>query len=195
MAAQLWASGPVNIYLMNNISQAIYFLGCGREGPSIREYQNWEDRKSDLGGTRVPDDRSYQRMFHITAVNMERWDSQVLQLFRDISAIAGFQSLGTPGVIDAQLTGALMIRQGISFGLIMTFPNQPLLAYNTGLPGYWFYYSQFEGPQEFTSGTRDNTDNLVFMSIGGLATIQNRLKWQHYTNAVNLLSLPPAIYT
>jgi hypothetical protein len=190
MPAQLLASGPVNCYLMDS-GNNVYFLGWGREGPSIREYWNWEDRKSDLGGTRVPDDRSWQREFHITSINFERIDPTVIARFRDISFLAGFQALGTPGTLDGQLTGALLIRQQLAFGLIMQFPNQGLAAYANTQPGYWFYYSMFEGPQEIATGTRDNTVNLTFMSIGGLAIISGRTKWQHYTNV--LPSLPAAL--
>jgi hypothetical protein len=205
MSAQLWATGPVNVFACtiavaggSIAASNPLFLGCGREGPTIREIEHWERRMSDIGGTQVEDDASFQRYEHIINVPFERLDKSVAVRMRDYSGLffPGSRGFGFPGVLDAAAVGSLQRRQNAGFGLILQFPNFALSAYsaNGGVGGYLFYSVRLEGPQEFMTGTRDNVDNLTFKAIGtllpdGIGPVG--YGWYSYTNNLAGLTLVP----
>lgn len=162
---QPYTRGPVLIYAGVGGSSGPLYLGTGERAPRVSRLREFEPVMNDLAGTRVPFDMLAEGQQALITVKLTRWDDAVLQAVEARSSAAPAGGIAGPGS-----TGALMIAEGWAFPLWLLYsygPQGPAAkaAMGTLRPGFHFFATWLEGPQDGEGGTDPATELLVFHAI------------------------------
>lgn len=131
MAAQLWVTGAVSLWIKAPFDSTPRFLGHGEKAPSINFSAKWQDVITDLSGL-VPMDYVYAGESARVTVDLIRFDMAVLGNIqaraRSTSfptAVAGFDAPGQRGTL------ALVEGSAYTIWCVQSFANKSPF---TGLP-------------------------------------------------------------
>lgn len=154
--AILYSTGPALFYVANGGLNPtnIQFLGTAQRAPRIVERRGFLPAQNDLYGQLLSADTGYQGREAFSFATLTRFNWRVLSLLRS-SPVNRALGLTVPGFDTLTDYGALQVTEGLSLGLIIVFPYVSKLVYSSnGMPaGYWFPFTDFEGPDEGTHGT------------------------------------------
>jgi hypothetical protein len=161
--AQLWSTGPVDVFVAAGPGFTPIFLGHGKTAPQINLIRRYENRMSDLGGSQIPHARTYQGQYAIVAMTLERWDWTTLTIIEDIART------GTaPGVDAAGTIGQIMETTPALY--LILYLRFEYLSGNV-VPGYRFVRAYPENEEAIQPGTTDNTIGLHFYCGRALGTL------------------------
>lgn len=156
MGAQLYSTGPVDVYVYHPLDSTISFLGHGERAPSIDHQPSYADVHCDLGG-QVPIDRIYSGEMLRVGVDLVRYDYAVVQRLHDhkrrlvnpVAAQATYAGQEYPGDI-----GTLMLTEGAYHILYLKFRNAPKTPFaNNSMPKGYRIYRALMDPSSVTSGS------------------------------------------
>ncbi len=173
MPARFPVHGPVEIYINSGHTTPFLFLGTARVTPVITWMPVYEPVINTYGGS-VPMDRIYNGEEAIVSVLLNRYDETVLAL----AQARPTHSAGAKGFNLFGEVGALSISDGLSMGLVTTFPFSGT-ANNTAqgmAPGIHWFSAELIGPDDLSPGIKAGEIQLIFQCqrvfVGRDGTVQ-----------------------
>lgn len=164
--AQPYVRGPIGLHVQ--IGGTIFFLGTGERAPRISIKREYEALRSDIAGTRLGLDQSFQGQEAFVTVKLTRWNETILTRLQDSTGAFGV----TPGSDNMGDVGTLMVFEGQAFPLWVQFPyGAGQFAAKTAyanptngaqMGGYHFFAAILEGEQVLEGGTDPASVSLTF---------------------------------
>ena len=153
---QPWVAGVTEI-LVGPDDQT---LGTAERYPRFSVRSGFVPYFNDVGGPVIPTDMLWAGKEVFIFADLNRWDEEVLEYIRSITANSDALSWGADDV------GSLMLHENLSIPVTLSFPYASKAAY-AGMPnGYKFYNCWYEGPEEFSVlGTNPQKVHVVFHGI------------------------------
>ncbi len=162
--ASIFTTGPANIFVGIGANKTMLYLGTCMRPPRIRIRRGNVPVFNDLGGTQIPFDMMSSNQEAFTKGTLNRFNRPVMNALQAMpnpySGVRGLQQAGD--------IGSLYIQEGLAFPLVMQFPNyliKPAMRAAGLPPGYLFYATWFEGPDDEDIGTTDNKIDSIFHSL------------------------------
>lgn len=158
--AQQWSTGAAHIYVgLPGVGSPRYF-GTAKNGPDQDVRPEYVPAMNDLAGPTLPLDEMYVGQDVVIGATMTRWDESI---HAALAAIIAGNDRGTDGNLDR---GTLMIHEGFTFPLWVTYPFSALGAYD-GLPeGYHFFACKLISPYRLPPGIRPYEVTFTFHALG-----------------------------
>ena len=169
--AQPFVHGPVHLYVGIGAGGGAFapaYLGTGERAPRYSLRRGWEKVMNDVAGVVLPFDYSYQGIEAFITVKLTRWNEGVLSTIQD--TVGNGQGAAHPGLMNPGDIGSLVNTEGLGMPLWMHYSYGAgglfaKAAYATMPPGYHFYSTFLEGPDDREGGTDPASTLLTFHAI------------------------------
>lgn len=168
--AQMYSTGPVNIFCGVGPTGNPLFLGHGERAPKIRRRRATVKAMTDHAGA-IQADTAYAGQMAMVSVSLTRWNESVLTLIRDVArepGAASFEGTDLPGDI-----GSLLLEEGKAYRLWLEFPNNLKAAYQRAAngilpPGYQFFAAHLDDSDDEENGYGPRKINLTWICLRAL---------------------------
>lgn len=133
--SQGYVPGPAQVFVGTGASAAYEWLGYSQDGVDVQLIASYRDVFSDFGGPDVPVDSQFMGESGFISMTLNKYNETVLQELAGRRVGTGI----TPGQIEAQGLGSLMIAEGYAYPICIKCPYNTK-SFQTGLivPGYAF---------------------------------------------------------
>lgn len=158
---QTWTTGPAHLYAgvggASLSAKTPLYLGTAETKPDIDIEGAYEALMNDLGGSRMPFDRSWQAEEGAISFVLTRWDYGVaLRMMCSPNYLAN--AAGDNLLEDV---GSLMGMEGNTFPFWVVFPKQLINPYTRMPAGFRFWSCVCEYPRRLEPGTRPHKIGMV----------------------------------
>jgi hypothetical protein len=118
--AQLYSSGPVDVWAGVGVGNTARFLGHGKRAPKIQPLRRYKKVPCDLGGEQTEFDRMFDGQIVRVSMDLVRYHEDTLLLIEDAAATNALE--GLPGVDAEGDVGVLMVQEQQTYPLWLRFP-------------------------------------------------------------------------
>lgn len=158
--AQLYSTGPVDMFVWHAQANAPVFLGHGERAPSIEVTPSWVPVHCDLAG-QAPMDTLYSGEMGRVSVELIRYNWATVKEMQD-RAIHQDDRVATPGVCTPGDLGLLAVQEGSFYILYLRFQHAVKTAMSGMVGGYRFYAAVLEPMSVVAGSTTANKIHMTF---------------------------------
>jgi hypothetical protein len=153
VAAKLWSTGPVAVFIKHALDAGPMFLGHGEKAPDIRDHGAYKNVHTDLSGDQVPHDKLYGGQDVTVTFTLSRFSQDALNILKARGRSVSVPAI-TPGYDPPGAMGSLAATEQACFEMWLAFYYSVKAPYVGMPPGYHFFQCVLDDETE-QQGTQD----------------------------------------